>query len=397
MLIVGIVYHYSEDILLAQAATSAFALVIGLVFGNIFSGSFVKRLKKLGDAAREVSEGDLVQDIPVHSQDEIRDLEEGFAAMLADLHHIIKEMKHLGNQIGQTQTVLNTLVRKVYGSNQAIDDAAKKIAHRSENQSDIVQKTASIMDDSFAAMEDMGHRASQIFSKINEAQLKTEAGEAKAHHTLRHLEDALIKMAKDTEPMYRLASRIEKIKMVINFMDEVARKTDLLSLNASIEATRAGESGRGFALVADEIRNMADNTKRSSGDVRLMIEGIIEDNEIVTASLAHSRKNLDESRQVVKTVLTLFGETLEGVNQIAEALKTIETVIDSQLQKMRALGSHFKDLSQLVRDSYNETQKTSLETKNQQADILKIVHAMQALTGLSQKMTQTQSRFKIAD
>jgi methyl-accepting chemotaxis protein len=396
MIVVGVVNYLTNDFILTHSLTGALALAIGIIFGHLFSSSFVNRLKTLGSVAREVSQGDLAQEIKVQSQDEMRELEEGLAVMLADLRRLITEMNQLTKQVGRTQLELSPLVKKVSNNSLAIEKAAQKIAQRSEAQSDIVRKTALILDKSLAAMDAMSHKANEMFGKINEAQLKTEAGEAKAHQTLWHLENVFTKMARDTEPLARLAAKIERIKVVVDFMDEIAQKTDLLSLNASIESTRAGESGQGIALIADEIRHMAESSKYSSHEVRLMVEDIIEDNQEVTTSLAQNQKAIDESRQIAQILHRLFGESLEGVSLIAEALKSLEGTIGKQVHMMNGLGSSFEELTQLAQDSFRATQRTSLQTKKQQADIVKIAHAIQALSGFSQQMMQAQGRFKVA-
>ena len=396
MVVIGVVNRVATDFLLGQAISTALALAAGIIFGSMFSKSLVNRLDSLSDAAREVSRGDLSRDIPLISRDEVRDLEEIFAKMVDDLRGMISEMKNVSIQIQQTNTNLLGLVKKIVKSGEEIAQLTKSIAKGSEDQTLIVQKTSVSLDNGLNQMDEMVKQSSETVAKVNKARLQAEMGENKARQTANHLDDVLKQMSDHTEPMLRLANKVEKIRTVINIMDDIAQKTDLLSLNASIEATRAGEMGKGFALVADEIRNMAENSKRSSQDINKMVEAILEDNKAVTIALAKSQDGINKGRETIRSIVSTFGETLTGVKDISSAIKEVEEVTGKQVRQMRNLSSHFQELSRLADKNFISTQKTTVATRNQIEDIINIAKAMKALTALSEKMIETQRRFKLS-
>jgi methyl-accepting chemotaxis protein len=362
MVVVGVVNRVTNDFYFAQAISTVLALTAGVVFGTIFSKSFVKRLNRLSNVAREISRGDLSKSIPVLSQDEIRDLEEIFEKMVNELRVMISEMKNVSRQIRRTNSSLSGLVKQVLQKSYEIDRSAQGIAKGSEAQNLIVQKTSLSLDNGLRAMDEMVKQLAETVAKVNEARLKTEMGEANARQTLNHLDDVLKQMAEYAQPIYRLANKIEKIKMVINVMNGIAQKTDLLSLNASIEATRAGESGRGFALVADEIRSMAENSKQSSQEIRKMVEDILEENKAVTEALTKSQEGINQGRKIIQGIVNTFGEMLSGVKDIFKEIKEIGEVTGRQVNQLRGLISHFQELSRLANDTFVSTQKTTVAT-----------------------------------
>jgi len=397
MAVVGIVNRVSDDFYLALAISTAFAMAAGIIFGSIFSKSLVSRLLRLGNITKEISKGDLSKDIPLLSMDEIRDLEEAFSTMLNDLRRIILEMKNVSIQIQKTNTDLSELVQKVLSNSQEIDESAKDIARGSEEQTLIVQKTSLRLENGITEMDEMVKQSAETVSKINEARAKTEKAEGNARRTINQMEDVLKQMVEYTQPMYRLANKVEKINLVINIMDEIAQKTDLLSLNASIEATRAGESGKGFALVADEIRSMAENSKRSSREIRKMVEDILDDNREVINALNQTQKGISDGHETIYGTLSMFGDMLTGVQDISAAVKVIEEVTAKQVTQLKGLSSHFQDLSRLASENFVSTQKTTVATKKQKQDMEQIVTAMKSLDSLSEKMMETQQRFKLGE
>lgn len=397
LVVVGFVNEIFSDFFLAQSISTVLALAAGIVFGSIFSKSLVQRLNNLSKVAGQISRGDLTKDITVSSQDEVRDLEEIFAKMMADLRNMIAEMKNIFLQIEETNNRLSQLAKKVLQDSEKIDQSATFIAKGSEEQTLIVQKTSLRLDNGLREMDDMVKQSAETVSKINEAHIKSERGEANARQTLNHLEGVLKQIVEYTGPVYRLANKVEKIKLVTNVMDEIAQKTDLLSLNASIEASRAGECGRGFVLVADEIRNMAENSKRSSHEIRYIVEDVLEDNKAVTEALIQTQEGLKEGRKTIHGIVETFGDMLAGVKEISGAIQQSQEIVCDQVRQMRGLSGHFGELSRLAHENFVSTQTASVATKNQKQEMIKIVNTMKSLMALSENMMETQQRFKLPE
>ena len=395
MVAIGVVNYIADDYYLAQAVSIALALALGIVFGSIFSRSLVRRLNNLSNAARKISTGDLSGKIPLLSKDEVRDLEEMFTMMLDDLRAMISAMKNVSSQIQGTNASLTVLIKEVLANSQEIDQSAMAIAKCSEEQALIVQKTSLRLDNGLTEMGEMVKQSAETVSKISEAKMRTKKGEENARETLNHLENVLNQMAEYVQPIYSLAQKVEKIKVVVNIMDGIAQKTDLLSLNASIEATRSGELGKGFALVADEIRTMAENSKYSSQQIGKIVEGMLEDNKVVMESLEKSQAGINKGREIIDGIVETFGEMLSGVKDIYTEVNEIEEVTSEQVKQMRGLLSHFQELSQLAHKNLVSTQKTNKATKKQKEDVKEIANAMKSLNTLSDNMKDTQRRFRL--
>ncbi|MDQ1333376.1 MAG: hypothetical protein QG552_326 [Thermodesulfobacteriota bacterium] len=395
MVVVVAAQQITDNVITALGVSAALALAAGIIFGGIFSRSIVRRLNSLSSVAKEISHGDLSKEIPFLSQDEIRDLEEVFAAMVRDLREIISEIKDVSTRIEETGRNLGVQIEKVLSSSREIDESALAIAKGSETQSLIVQKTSLVLEKSLEQMDEASRQSAQTVSKTTDALQKTEVGEAKARETLHYLEDVLKQTVENAEPIYRLSGKVEKIKMVMRVIEELSQKTDLLSLNASIEATRAGEMGKGFALVANEIRNMAENSRNSSHEIRAVVDDIFEDNKAVIAALRKSEEDINKGRGIIHGIVGTFGEMLSGVKEISTEVREVGEITRKQVKEMRGLLHQFQELSRLAHENFVSTQKTTIGTKSQKEEIMEIVRAAKSLNVLSQKMMETQERFRL--
>uniref|UniRef100_A0A7C4RUL9 Methyl-accepting chemotaxis protein n=1 Tax=Desulfatirhabdium butyrativorans TaxID=340467 RepID=A0A7C4RUL9_9BACT len=396
MVVVGLVNTLTKDFYLAQASSTAVAMALGVVFGTMVSNSVLKRLNRLREAARQVGTGDLSVQVTIQSLDELRELEEMFARMVQELRQAIVDIHQLFNRIQTAGQELNVLVRKAADDNQQVAQAASFIAKGSEKQVVVAEKTAEQIDRGLIAMEEMVAQSARTVARVADAKTAAEKGEGHARQTLSQLQQVIAQMGSYAQPMYRVASKIDKIRLVVNVIEEIARKTDLLSLNASIEATRAGEQGKGFALVAEEIRSMAENSKRSSAEIDRMVNDILKDNAEVIGVLQKSQEGIGKGEAIIQNVIDTFGGVLSVVDKIYGEVKEIEEITDKQVRQMRRFLDQFGDLKKLADDNRGAAVRTIAAVRRQHQNMKTMVQTMQALNELSEQMVQAKQRFQLA-
>lgn len=385
----------TDDFILAQSISAVLAMIAGVLFGSLFSHSFLSRLNDLRDAARRIARGDLTSQVGIISCDEVRDLEEGFALMLGELRRMIADIQRVAGEVLATHATLDKLVEKSLENSREISEAATAIADGSEKQTVIVQETSLRINEALNGLDHMARQSADTVAKLHEARLRTQMGETNARDTAGNLEQVLRQMAEYAVPILQLSQKIEKIRVVIRIIDDIAQKTDLLSLNASIEATRAGEAGRGFALVANEIRSMAENSKQSSQEIGHIVQELMEDNQAVISALKATQEKIQQGREVTRGIVKIFKDTSSVVEAIFSEAKGMEAVIQVQLNQIKGVLNPFHNLLQLAKQNYFATQKTTIATARQKTDTEKLVESMNLLQNLSQEMMDTQRRFRV--
>lgn len=396
MVVVSLVNTLTSDFYLAQGISTAVAMALGVVFGTMVSNSVLKRLNRLREAARRVGGGDLSVNVVIQSLDELRELEEMFARMVQDLRQAIADVHQLFNRIQKAGQELNVLIRKVADDNQEVAQAASLIAKGSERQVSVAEKTAEQIDRGLIAMEEMVAQSARTVARVADAKSAAEKGEIHARETLSQLQQVIAQMGSYTQPMYRVASKVDKIRLVVNVIEEIARKTDLLSLNASIEATRAGEQGKGFALVAEEIRSMAENSKRSSAEIDRMVNDILKDNAEVIGVLQKSQEGIGKGETIIQNVIDTFAGVLSGVEKVYGEVKEIEEITDKQVRQMRRFLDQFGALKKLADDNRGAAVRTISAVRRQHQNMKTMMQTMQSLNELSEQMVQAKQRFQLA-
>ena len=293
------------------------------------------------------AQGDLDSPFPeVETKDEISDLIDSAHAMAERLHNIISDAGRLMGEMAdgnfaiatehedQYTGAFNALLlgirnmnRQMNSTLKGVEDASKQVAEGSANLSDAAQSLAEGATDQAATVEEM-------------------------QATINDLNEGIQKTAEQLESSYKEAERYadiseasEKIGNIISEIESIASQTNLLSLNASIEAARAGDAGRGFAVVADQIRTLAEQSAKSAVDSRNLIEASIYE--------------VGEGNKIAAKASDSLKEVVDGVQSIAESAKKMRDVSTSQAAGMEQADVAIARIAEVVQANSATSQETS--------------------------------------
>jgi len=332
------------------------SLIIGLIFcvivGVFFPKMIVCRLQKLNEAINHLAsgDGDLTLRSDISSDDELGDLSRSMNTFLDKLHSLISQLASTSDKVQQssvnllklneeTQAIVNT-------QHNSTDSVASAMNEMSETVNEVAQNAESAAD--AARQADSG--ASEGQSLVNDS--------AESIRSLAHDVD------KAAEVINTLEKESESVGSVLDVIRGIAEQTNLLALNAAIEAARAGEQGRGFAVVADEVRTLASRTQQSTEEIQEMIERLLHGSRNAVKVMESGRKNAQISVERAESAGSSIIEITKSValmnemnSQIAHAAKEQSTVtgeINNNISEISAMSDNTANIS-------SKASKSSLE------------------------------------
>jgi len=368
-MIVGYVeIDYSKQFLNDQASRNSFnallislAAIIAIVILGIWLGAHVaRRIRQVTDVIKDLAKGagDLTRRLDARSNDEIGELARGFNTFMDKLHDIIA-------QVAMNTKRLSKASFEVSSTAEDLSNGAKKQTIQNSQVANAIEEiAASIMEatKSTGSAAHMAHEASDFSQK----------GSQLAEDASRGMENIVVSTEMSAKNIESLSEKATAIGEIIKVIDDIADQTNLLALNAAIEAARAGEQGRGFAVVADEVRKLADRTTKATREVAETIKGIQADVTSANAQIRESGETVGMGQQLAK-------QTNDSLNEIFAAIETVQAMI-SQIataseQQSVAIGQISGNIESTTRISQESVQKTdqasrAAEILNRQAEEL---------------------------
>ncbi|MCU7940327.1 MAG: methyl-accepting chemotaxis protein [gamma proteobacterium symbiont of Bathyaustriella thionipta] len=288
-------------------------VTIGLANYWLLKIILLKRLQCISDTSIKISNNDLSEKLNVNSFDMVGDIANSFNHMTDNLHHVISEIMNVSNRLASTCSAMNSIT----------NETQQKIEQQKQQTENVANSICEMSD----KVQEMTNNAGDASNAVTSASHETQKGYQEVESTITSIRSLASHVSSTSDVLEKLAKDSENIGTVIDVIKSIAEQTNLLALNAAIEAARAGEQGRGFAVVADEVRTLASRTQESTTEIEQMIERL-----------------QSASNNAVQVMVQGKGEADNSVSQASEAGQSLET-ISASVTKLAVMNTSIAALS----------------------------------------------------
>ena len=306
---------------------------------------FVKPIKALCHALKAVEKGDLTKGVENRSRDEIGELEKSFNDVLSKLNHIMREVDESGKEMEQSAFQIAKISHEIAEVGHKEQSRSAEVNNATER---LQQISGSVQNQATAATE----RARQTEERAREGIRMVQKNIAEMEGTTQEVNEA----ARQIAELEQSAGQIHKI---IATIQAIAEQTNLLALNAAIEAARAGEQGRGFAVVADEVRKLAERTSRSAGEVSSIIDQLGGKVQQVTSSMSVVVGKVNDNQRVAGETAAVIEQMAGDVAETASANSGISSASGEQIQNVNLLRDTLAELFATLSESSAKVETTA--------------------------------------
>ncbi|MBH3429836.1 methyl-accepting chemotaxis protein [Pseudomonas alkylphenolica] len=283
-------------------------------------------------------DSDLTRRLDTHGHDEVTQLGEHFNRFTGRLQGVIGQLQGAAHALGQSALDVSS------NANQA--------QQRSEQQSQQMEQVATAINEVTYAVQDVARNAEQASTEMHDAQQRAQQGQHSIHGSLQQIDQLSGTIDEAVKVIQTLASQSTRIGSVLEVIRSIAEQTNLLALNAAIEAARAGEQGRGFAVVADEVRLLAQRTQQSTAEIQSMIEHLQGQSEAAV-------KAIDASSEASRQTIAQASEAGVSLDAISQALHNL-TALNASIASATLQQSHVvEEINRNVTDTADLSRQTA--------------------------------------
>ena len=346
---------------LQQLSVAVLALLLGTLFAFVITRQITRPLTATQAMVRRIADGDLSEQPGIKRRDEIGAVQRGVQEMAQALRELIGGIRESVNQLSGAADNLSTVTQQT---------SAGVVSQKQETD-----QVATAMQEMAATVQEVARNAAQASQAASETDDQTEQGDQVVSQVVERIEALAQEMVRSTDAMQSLQAESGRIGNVMDVIKAVADQTNLLALNAAIEAARAGEAGRGFAVVADEVRNLARRTQESTAEIEGLVGALQQGTQHVAAALQESRSLTDDSVALARQA----GQALAQISEKVGSIEVMNQQIAAAAEQQGAVAEEIGRSVLNVRDVAEQTATASQETAASSAELARLGAQLQQL------------------
>jgi methyl-accepting chemotaxis protein len=356
-----------------------------------------RQVAELRTVGRNLGEGDLDQDVRT-------DLPGEFGAIMADLDEGIEKLQ---DGFVEVQTVADqflTMSNETAASAEEIESASQEtarsveeIARGAEKQTEQLQVAADEMNDLSATIEEVAASADGVVETTNQAVTLADQGREHAADATADLATIESEAGDAVEQVEELGTRVDEINEIVQLITDIAEQTDLLALNASIEAARAGEAGEGFAVVAHEIKSLANEAAEATEEVEDRIDAIQDRTDETVRDMRSMRASVESGSETIGDAIEMFDDISEAVREAEHGVTEISEATENQAVSTEEVVSMVDEVSSVSEETTSEASSVSAATEEQTAALNEVSQNVQQVSESARSLTELVGEFDVGD
>ena len=386
----------AKTVEMLMAVIAIVAIVLSLGLGFTIARLIANPLRVVASRLEELASGNLnVEPIDDLGRDEAGVLAAAFNRLAAELRQLIKQVKIASEQVASSSQQLHASAEMTAQSAQQAAEAIEEIASGTEVQSQRTAEGVRVMEEMALAVQRIAETSGTVSEFSGQAAKEAEQGNERVQSAVQQMSAINEAVSRASALVQSLGVRSDAIGEIVQVITGIASQTNLLALNAAIEAARAGEQGRGFAVVADEVRKLAEQSEQSAREIERLIQDIQKETAQVVSAIDQGTQEAEAGSVIVREAGEAFQRIVVSSHTIAGQVQEVSAATEEMSASIQQIVSSMDEMKRLSEEAADHTQGVAANSEEQLAAMQEIAYSSENLSKLSHELQESISRFNI--
>ena len=360
--------HYADalaDMRNTALIVAGIAIALGLLVAALVARGIVRPIRVAVDAMRDIAagEGDLTRRLEERGRNEVAELGQAFNQFAEKVRRLVSEVAGSTSQVAAAAEEMSAIT----------DEFNRDVAQQRHE----IEQVATAMNEMTATVQDVARNAAQAAASAQAADREAQQGQQVVHETISSIESVSVEVEHTASAIQRLEADSQSISAVLEVIRGVAEQTNLLALNAAIEAARAGEQGRGFAVVADEVRTLASRTQQSTLEIQQVIEQLQSGARNAAEVMHRGRAQVDSSVLQAQQA----GSSLTSITSAVASISDMNVQIASAAEQQSAVSDEISQNVVNINQVADRVTESASQTAQASSQLAHLAAGLQSLVG----------------
>lgn len=386
--------NYKTTLVISISIIAVF-LLLSVLFGFYISRTIANPIKKLKSLMEKGENGDFSERAGYQSKDEIGSLSISFNSMADGIKELVETIGETSQALASSSEQLSASSEESSKASEHISETIQELAASSENQMTLMASSSKGINNVTGSTERISANAEKVAATAENTAEASKKGLRNIEEVTTQMNSINTNVGNLSVSINTLEGRIKEIGEITKAITDISSQTNLLALNAAIEAARAGEQGKGFAVVADEVRKLAEQSSQSAEQITSLISQIQVDTKTTIQSMSTAKNEVDLGLNIVQNAGNSFGEIEVSINDLVNLFEEVFVSLKELKDNTDVINVSVMEVNSMAEEAAANTENVSAATEEQVASMEEIAASSSSLANLAESLQELIRKFKV--